>query len=314
MTSDTYIYIGWVKDIINRLIPGKDIFDYPSVLNPISGREGNLKLRHLLEETAPFLAGRIGSTELRNLLHFNGIIFAAKAPYYLEKESGIFPRNYSTAKRFIKETEESLSSIDILISFGWEYEGYLKQFLNHDAIITKPRALEPYLIPDEGWWHALGGKKLLIVNCFASLIKQRFTYEILEKLWPNEKQYLDKIIPKHITAIDTPLNWETSTKQRFKSYSDVTCDLKKKIDSADFDIALVACGGIGLPLAAWIKNQGKQAIHTGGVIQVFTGINGKRFSTQMPWKEIDKTHWVNAPQLMRTEPAFGDAASYWYHD
>ena len=50
----------------------------------------------------------------------------------------------------------------------------------------------------------------------------------------------------------------------------------------NFDIALIACGAYGFPLAAYIKSIGKQAIHTGGSLQLLFGIKGKR------WEETEK--------------------------
>jgi len=62
--------------------------------------------------------------------------------------------------------------------------------------------------------------------------------------------------------------------------------MKREIDKKDFDIALIGCGAYGLPLAAYIKSKGKQAIHIGGSLQLLFGIMGER------WKS-DKTLKVN---------------------
>ena len=47
-----------------------------------------------------------------------------------------------------------------------------------------------------------------------------------------------------------------------------------------FDVAIIGCGAYGMPLAAMLKQAGKQAIHLGGATQLLFGIKGKR------WEEI----------------------------
>ena len=53
--------------------------------------------------------------------------------------------------------------------------------------------------------------------------------------------------------------------------------VKEEIDKIDFDIAILGCGAYGFPLAAFIKNKGKKAIHIGGATQLIFGIKGKRW-------------------------------------
>ena len=45
----------------------------------------------------------------------------------------------------------------------------------------------------------------------------------------------------------------------------------------DFDIAIIGCGAYGFPLAAKLKQAGKQAVHLGGATQLMFGIKGKRW-------------------------------------
>ena len=45
----------------------------------------------------------------------------------------------------------------------------------------------------------------------------------------------------------------------------------------DFDIAIIGCGAYGFPLAAKLKEAGKQAFHLGGATQIMFGIKGKRW-------------------------------------
>ena len=65
----------------------------------------------------------------------------------------------------------------------------------------------------------------------------------------------------------------------------------RDISELDFDIALVGCGGYGLPICNYIlKNLKKSAIYVGGGLQLLFGIMGKRWETSPYWKEIIKVH------------------------
>ena len=50
-----------------------------------------------------------------------------------------------------------------------------------------------------------------------------------------------------------------------------------EISKLDFDIALIGCGGYGVPLAGFIYNKlKKQAIQIGGGLQLLFGVMGKK--------------------------------------
>ena len=59
------------------------------------------------------------------------------------------------------------------------------------------------------------------------------------------------------------------------------------IERLDFDIALLGCGGYGLPLCNFIyKKMNKSAIYVGGGLQLLFGIMGNRWENIPMWKEI----------------------------
>ncbi len=54
----------------------------------------------------------------------------------------------------------------------------------------------------------------------------------------------------------------------------------KDIKELDFDVALLGCGGYGIPLASYIRNTlKKSAIYVGGGLQLLFGVTGKRWLT-----------------------------------
>ena len=76
---------------------------------------------------------------------------------------------------------------------------------------------------------------------------------------------------------------------RFRTWFDALDFMKREIDKKDFDIALIACGAYGLPLAAYVKSIGKQALHIGGGLQLLFGIRGKRWDDKMEYNK----YWVS---------------------
>ena len=67
--------------------------------------------------------------------------------------------------------------------------------------------------------------------------------------------------------------------------------MEDKISEIDFDVCIIGCGAYGLPLAAYVKRMGKQAIHLAGGTQLLFGILGKR------WVEQYKDVWHYRPHI-----------------
>ena len=60
----------------------------------------------------------------------------------------------------------------------------------------------------------------------------------------------------------------------------------------DFDVAIIACGAYGMPLAAKFKSAGKQAIHWGGMSQIWFGIKGARWDNNPRVNQFYNEYWV----------------------
>ena len=65
---------------------------------------------------------------------------------------------------------------------------------------------------------------------------------------------------------------------------DIMC---KDISHLEFDIALLGCGGYGLPLCDFIHTKmNKSAIYVGGGLQLLFGVMGARWENWDDWKKI----------------------------
>ena len=66
------------------------------------------------------------------------------------------------------------------------------------------------------------------------------------------------------------------------------------INKLNFDIALLGCGGYGVPLCNFIKiKKNKSAIYIGGGVQLLFGVIGNRWEQFDLWKQIIKENNTN---------------------
>lgn len=78
---------------------------------------------------------------------------------------------------------------------------------------------------------------------------------------------------------DTSYTWPT--------WEETLRSLHLKISrQGEFDIMLIAAGGLSIPLAAAAKQQGKVVIHLGGSMNPFFGLYGARYDSQLHYRRL----------------------------
>lgn len=163
-----------------------------------------------------------------------------------------------------------------------------KYFVENNKLETLySRVLEPFYCCKDNikpWSHYLLGKKVLIVNPFVDSFQEQLknNFQIFKD--PEKKLFLDEqefvFYKTYNTSAGNALheNWE-------KTY-DMMCD---DISKLDFDIALLGCGGYGLPLCNYIHEKlEKSVIYIGGGLQLLFGVMGARWENVQMWKDIIK--------------------------
>jgi hypothetical protein len=163
-------------------------------------------------------------------------------------------------------------------------ENYIINKYCPNAVKFDPVVLDPYFY-DSPWTQKLKGKKVLVIHPFAESIEVQ--YKKRELLFKN-LNILPEFDLKTIKAIQTI----ASNKTNFMSWFEAFDFMKTQIDSLDFDIALIAAGSYGLPLASYVKKSGKCAIHVGGALQILFGIKGKRWDDHKATAALYNEHWV----------------------
>ena len=140
--------------------------------------------------------------------------------------------------------------------------------------------LEPWSSPEKPWSAALRGKKVLIIHPFTDTIQSQ--YQKRQEIFPGT-DILPEFELKTLKAVQTVAGEKDD---RFATWFDALDWMYEEALKIDFDVAIIGCGAYGFPLAAKLKEAGKQAIHLAGATQLMFGIKGKR------WEENDAFAYV----------------------
>jgi len=127
------------------------------------------------------------------------------------------------------------------------------------------------------------GKTLLIISSHINTIKQQLSKLDLifspYKIFKNNKF----IILKPPMAIG----------DASKEWSDHFGPFKESVNKQVFDIALVSCGGYGMPICDYIYTEMKKScIYMGGALQLLFGIMGRRWENNEVIKKHRNQHWI----------------------
>jgi len=88
--------------------------------------------------------------------------------------------------------------------------------------------------------------------------------------------------------------------------------MKNEISEIDFDVAIIGAGAYGLPLASYIKEMGRQAIHMGGSTQMLFGVYGRRWEILPNFQEIINKDWIKPVKDEKPKSARKvENACYW---
>jgi len=254
---------------------------------PYSGTVKLLKDKILSNK--PFLIARYGSVEFSNIT--DGFCKTTEDKNRVFKElcnnAGFFPNENGLLDKFKKTYEEAEKEIDILAVWIYcskhEYSEevrietlsnikilcHLNIFSNFLGVRNKNNNSSNYeYFMKNSWTSALKNKKVLVIHPFKDSIESQYKKLSTLDFFPKFKKLTV------IKAIQTAADQKDD---RFKTWFDSLDYMKKEIDKADFDIAIIGCGSYGMPLGAYIKQINKQAIHAGGATQLLFAIKGRRW-------------------------------------
>lgn len=268
-----------------------------ALLNIKNIQESNNAIIRLIEQEKAFSIVRLGSNE--TFITFDYIKTGQINLQYLHPKNyslynaGIYTKNKDLSKirLYLLFYKSAIEKADCIASFPHLSQQLtnVQNFFAHSYNLPQihSRSLEPFYAIMENkkpWTHSLLGKKVLIINPFVeSFIKQMNNgFKIFKD--DDKKLFLDgqefKYYKSYQTIADNHIHNDW-----FETFK-IMC---KDIEEIDFDIALLGCGGYGLPLCNYIKSKlNKSAIYIGGGIQLLFGVIGKRWENNEMWKQIIK--------------------------
>ncbi|MCU0450918.1 MAG: hypothetical protein MUC97_13945 [Bernardetiaceae bacterium] len=266
---------------------------------------GNELIAQGLASGRPFMVARFGTAELncvRNYLQMNELAsvppglgrywrrikgheptWQASVRQGITNNAGFFPPTDTLLARFAQAFIAHLAQVDVLGVWHQAGEGETVQQLLPQAQLVKLRCLEPYYHA-QPWSRVLAGKKVLVVHPFEDSIRQQMQKRALLFADP---LVLPPFELRTVRAVQSIAGNATGYPDWFAAYDDMC----QRIAATDFDVAIIGAGAYGLPLASFVKQLGKQAVHLGGATQILFGIKGKRWDDHPPIAALYNAHW-----------------------
>lgn len=269
-------------------------------------KAGNELLLSKLNNNTSFMACRAGATEMRCVEeYFKTGHFSEKIKREISELSGVFPVDEQFLERFCNYYILCMEKADIIALWGVGAESKIVHEYCNKAMFTTLHALEPYYFQCP-WSKALEQKKVLVIHPFIDSIKLQYTKR--EKIYPGTE-----ILPefKNLQCVKAVQSF-AGQKTAYNDWFEALDSMKSNISECDFDVAIIGAGAYGLPLAAYVKSLGKQAIQMSGATQILFGIKGKRWDDHPVISKFYNDAWVR-PLQSETPPETQkvEGGSYW---
>jgi len=289
-------------------------FRRPTYFRPVLfGQDGNNLLYETICQSEPLLVSRLGSVELSCLRFFLEKRPSGNRPYphkirlQMAGNAGFFPCDDRSLDAFCELYLQELGQVDLMGVWFNLYENVICNRYCPDAGLVDFDCLEPFRF-GAPWSSALAGRRVLVVHPFADSITRQYTEK--RRLLFADPAVLPDFELKTLRAVQSI----GGSKVAHASWFDALSHMAEQIARVDFDVCIIGAGAYGLPLGAFVKQMGRQAIHLGGVTQILFGIRGRR------WEQLyaDSTarlfneHWVRP--LPSETPANKDSVEngcYW---
>lgn len=269
-------------DRIRRYLKNKSVVANGKIQ---TSEEINNCIKDMILSGNPFLAGRFGATELFCVRTFD---FEVESKYnkvlsQMENWSGFFPSKKELGDKFKNLMLDLIPEANVMGIWMLPFEEYyLNSYGNKQLKTTYLLDLEPWSSPEKPWSAALKGKKVLVIHPFKETIERQ--YKRREEIFPGTDILPDfELIT--LKAVQTVAGEKDA---RFSTWFDALEWMYQEAMKIDFDVAIIGCGAYGFPLAAKLKQAGKQAIHLAGATQLLFGIKGKRWEENTAFSYVQK--------------------------
>jgi hypothetical protein len=154
--------------------------------------------------------------------------------------------------------------------------------------------LEPHLW-NRPWFELLAGKRVLAISPFARTIESQQSR--LADVWRVKPAMAAQY---ELVTIESPL-CAALVESPFSSWGEGLDRMRERMESLDFDVAIIGAGAWSLPLAVHAKRLGRVGVHLGGAAQLVFGILGQRWDQNPKHSGYFNEHWVRPDMSQRPE-------------
>lgn len=252
----------------------------------LNAEEANSFISKLLVDESYGMITRIGSVELECINEYlNKRKFTESTMKKMRINAGFFPTEEEKLVQFCELYIDCLGDADLIGIWYNKGENKVINKFGRSARLCELKYLEPYYHL-EPWSQYLKDKKVLVIHPFVETITYQYNNN-REKLF-KQKNLLPKFDLYTLKAVQSI----SGNTEGYKDWFEALDYMKNKIDSYNYDIAIIGAGAYGLPLASYIKRKGKIAIHLGGATQVLFGIKGKRWDSHPFISNLYNDYWT----------------------
>ena len=273
----------------------------------LSVEDGNILLKETVLSGRPYMVTRYGANEMD--LTLDAIIWKRINQFHLQRMytcGGFFPATDEYAFRFGQLMIESSKKVDMAALYYANGEEFMLKRYATDFIPVHNRAIEPWYSPEMPWSAALKGKRVLVIHPFEKTIQSQ--YKKRDKLFPGT-EILPEFDLRTLKAVQTIAGQKD---ERFATWFDALDYMYDEAMKIAFDVAILGCGAYGLPLAAKLKEAGKQAVHLGGATQLLFGIKGARWDNMPHIAKFYNEYWVRpSDEDKPTDAQKVEGGCYW---
>ena len=240
--------------------------DVPFVIPRVAGVENNVAF-----------IGNLFQNKVATKTHMD---YITKLIPIMKNNAGIYLTNINSVMNYSQLYLSAFENSKVITSwepYGKCYSGiaqsldFIKNKYDKPEIWASALDIFHYIFATP-WTHALRGKKVLCISPFEKTIQK----QILKR---TQIYGIDLFPDCILTTVRPPQT------QGLEKSDDFLVELERftdVLDTMDYDVALVSCGGYGNLVCDHIFRRGKSAIYVGGVLQMYFGILGNRWLNDRP--------------------------------
>jgi hypothetical protein len=280
---------------------------------------GNQVISKLLSSESNFFVGRFGAVESSILFSKYDSVKGSHYSFRLRKSAwanaGVWPPTTGQLNSFADKYLSALRNTTALAVWPPNLlapQADIIKKLDRKIIQIPISSLDVVHTAQEShdfipWTMHLSGLNVLIVHPMAeSIVQQYKNYKVLHAKTLLPKFNLFTFIPPQTQGA---IFWRDSYDKQLQITNE---RISKILSTYKIDVALIAAGAYGMPIANGIFSEGSSAIYVGGALQLLFGIMGGRWRNSDAVNQMITQHWLESSL---EKPPFGgrlvEKRTYW---